>query len=244
MVEWLPLSMRSFISSKGRTSATSCAPAISNGGRPVGKRSSMTHWLKGSVTTGQASATPVVSQYELAVGVGGCRNDAVDHRRGERDLAGDVIGQSWVAQPGKAGDDARRRLAIGREVVAAEHRERCSPAWICALPAHRTIRPGALTGACGMREIVQNVGMARIQLSGRRIVAIAFLGDRERDDADARIDHRRNEVAPLGGGIEDVENGPDDTDRRARAAPHSKRVEEVLRRQGISRVGPPQARHR
>lgn len=34
------------------------APAFSQAGRPSGKRSSMTHCLKGSLTTGQASAHP------------------------------------------------------------------------------------------------------------------------------------------------------------------------------------------
>ena len=58
IVEWLPLSMRSFIVSNGATSATSSAPAASHAGRGATKRSSITQLLYGSATTGAASVTP------------------------------------------------------------------------------------------------------------------------------------------------------------------------------------------
>src|SRR3954470_7830095 len=43
---------------RGPTSATSSAPASSKRGRPLLKRSSITHCVNGSVITGQASETP------------------------------------------------------------------------------------------------------------------------------------------------------------------------------------------
>ena len=51
-------SSRSFISSYGSTSSTTCTPASSYGGRPKENESSSTHCVNGSHTTGQRSSTP------------------------------------------------------------------------------------------------------------------------------------------------------------------------------------------
>ena len=58
MPECAPFNSRSFISSKGRTSATISTPCSSHRGRPSGKFSSTTHCMKGSAFTGQASCRP------------------------------------------------------------------------------------------------------------------------------------------------------------------------------------------
>jgi Ser/Thr protein kinase RdoA (MazF antagonist) len=58
MAWWLPLRSRSFISSYGSTSPTTCTPACSYGGLPAAKASWRTHWVNGSQTTGHRSSIP------------------------------------------------------------------------------------------------------------------------------------------------------------------------------------------
>ena len=84
--------------SNGSTSSTSCAPTVSNGGRPAGKWSSITHWVKGSVMIGQASSRPVSCGHGLPVGIGGGRHDAVDHGAGEGDIGRDQSPELGIAQ--------------------------------------------------------------------------------------------------------------------------------------------------
>ncbi len=58
MIACPPFRMRIFIISHGVTSATNSAPTSSKAGRPAGKASSTTHWMKSSQNTGQASSMP------------------------------------------------------------------------------------------------------------------------------------------------------------------------------------------
>ena len=51
------------------------------------------------------------------------------------------------------------------------------------------MRPGALTGASGLREIVDDIGMRAIERASCGVVAIALFGDGEGDDADAGFAH-------------------------------------------------------
>ena len=115
--------------------------------------------------------------------VRGGGNDAVDHRRGERDLALDPAAEIGIAQRGEPRDDRPRGRAVARQVVAADDRERREPRRAAARQrldekarrAHRRV---------GIGEVVADVGMAVVELARRRVVAIALLGDRQRDDAD------------------------------------------------------------
>jgi len=54
----VPFSNRVLTRLAGATSPTNWAPTWSNGGRVDANASSITHWLNGSVTTGQESSTP------------------------------------------------------------------------------------------------------------------------------------------------------------------------------------------
>jgi hypothetical protein len=83
-----------------------------------------------------------------------------------------------------------------------------------------------------MVEIVDDVGMRRIERAGRRNVAIALLGDRQRDSLDARVrqsgDGGRGAVLR----IDEFAQGPDDAaivDAGIIAQPA--RIEPILRAQ-------------
>ncbi len=67
--------------SYGATSVTNSAPAIDQSGRPCGNRSSITHWLNGSVTTGAASSIPrraAIAARSRSVVAGVMRSTMVD----------------------------------------------------------------------------------------------------------------------------------------------------------------------
>ena len=79
-IECAPLSSQSLRSSKGATSSVKVAPASSHRGRPVANAPLITHSVKGSVTTGAASWTPVRSATvatSSAVGSGVIRSTMV-----------------------------------------------------------------------------------------------------------------------------------------------------------------------
>ena len=130
---------------------------------------------------------------ELAVIVGGGGDDPVDHGRRETRLRCRCSRPASVAQRGEAGDDAAvvspfdgrlsQHITVnGAMPAVAAQLERLDDQ---AGGADRRARDGRDRGRC--RD-----GL-RVELAGRRIVAIALLGHGQRDDADARIRHRRNE---------------------------------------------------
>ena len=104
-----------------------------------------------------------------------------------------------------------------------------------------TMMPGALTRRVGIGEVVDDIGMARVELAGRRIVAIALFGHRQRDDADGGRGHQSQQLVALGIGVEHVEDRADDARMGARGVADGDGVEEVLRGQRILGVGPAEA---
>ena len=62
MTAWPPFRMRIFIISQGVTSSTNSTPTCSSAGRPRGKLSSSTHWMKSSAKTGLSSMMPKSSR--------------------------------------------------------------------------------------------------------------------------------------------------------------------------------------
>ena len=108
----------------------------------------------------------------------------------------DPVGQVRVDQAGELQHDAAHhrplsgRLSQDSTVKGRSARRRA------ALPA-RAPESRAPSAAAGIGQVVEDVGWSRFSRAGRRIVAIALLGDRQRDDPDRRVRH-----APQhGGGI-------------------------------------------
>jgi hypothetical protein len=113
---------------------------------------------------------------------GGRRNDPVDHGGGKGDFPRDIVGQPAVPQRRKMRHDPRCHLSIGRKVVAGQDRERPDPGHPAQLERTDDQARGT-DGLLRMGEIVKDTRVIRIELAARRIVAVALLGDGERDDA-------------------------------------------------------------
>ena len=91
--------------------------------RPA-NRSSITHWAKGSATTGAASATPrraAASATSAAVVAGTMRSTIVF---GNATLDADPLGERGVARLRERADDPFDGAAVVRKVVAADDGER------------------------------------------------------------------------------------------------------------------------
>jgi hypothetical protein len=71
-------------------------------------------------------------------------------------------------------------------------------------------------------------------------VTIAFLGDGERNDTDAGVDHGCDDFGPLCREIQHIEERTDIPRPYAGVVTNSEGVEKILRCQGIARVGSPE----
>ena len=147
--EWAPLRRRSFMCSKGSTSATNSAPCRSKAGRP-GDEAILDHPLR----EGLGHHRPAVDDAErrahlVAVGVGGAGHDAVDHRGGAGDLAGDIGGEVAAALPRRT---RRARAARVRPLCGRLSQESSVNGAVPALRRRSiasAMKPSAERGAAG-----------------------------------------------------------------------------------------------
>ena len=174
--------------SNGVTSETICTPAAAKSGRPAGKRSSTIHCVNGSVTTGHASVMPSadeISDRSMSVVSGTIRSTMVE---------------------GKA-TSASIHLARSRDRKAANCVTIRPTVWpLAERLSHDSTVKGAAPAVSSSRQrgdqesdgrarrvrilqVMNDVGMAFVQIAGLRRVAVALLGDRQRDDARGRVGH-------------------------------------------------------
>ena len=127
-----------------------------------------------------------------------------------------------------------------RQIVAAEHGKR--PGTVGA-PAFQRRHDQADGRAWRGRvaEVVADVGVRLIEPAGRRILAIALLGDREADDAAGRLRHRGQHRRRTLGRDQQRAHAADDAGANAGAVALQRGVEPSLRRQAVALVGPLQA---
>ena len=111
-------------------------------------------------------------------------------------------------------------------------RRRCSAA---------TIRPGAERGASAVGEVVHDVGMRLVQRAGRRVVAIALLGDGQRHDSYARVAHGCEDALDVHGRDQHLAHAADDAEPLAFAGAERLGVEAVLGGERVARVGASEA---
>ncbi len=177
---------------------------------------------------------------ELAVIVGGGGHDAVDHGGGEGDFFSHVAAEFCVTQLGKAGDDAGGGLAVGREIVAAHHGEGRNAG---GAAAGQRLHDEAGGGNRVLRvlEIVDDVGVLLVELSGCGIVAIALFGDGQRDDADFGARHQVDEAVALLIGVDDFDHRTDDAQFCLPGIADCDGEESVLRSERLLCVGPAEA---
>ena len=138
-----------------------------------------------------AEHRPVVADAEfaledLALALAGGGRDAVDHAVRKGDVLRDPAGEVLVDQARQPYDGIGRDMAVMGNVVAGHHREGDA---LLVAPAHQS---GEDQAEDGLRRrhvprVGDDVGMRRVESSGRRVDEIAALGDGHRDDADPRV---------------------------------------------------------
>ena len=170
------------------------------------------------------------------VGIGRRRHDAVDHGRGEGAIGFDPGGELVVGQRGEIADQASQDMAVRGKVVAAQRGEGAQARIAPRLQAGDEDANGR-AWSVGIGEIVDDVGMIGLEAAGRRIVAVALLGDGERDDAGLG----RGQLGDEGGGAlgrdKHVENRADDVQLRPGRGALQQGVEAVLRLHPVALVG-------
>ena len=192
-VEWLPLSRRSFIVSNGATSATNCAPASSQRGRGAGE-AILDHPLAERLGDDRRRVVHAEQPRRLGdVGVGRRRHDAVDHRATETStLRADPLRERRIDGAARTRARALDHAPVVRQVVAADDGERRPRPPRAARRVPRPARRSPITGASGCARSCTMSGCATVERAGRRVVAIALLGDGQRHDRDARIGEARD----------------------------------------------------
>ena len=163
----------------------------------------------------------------------GRRDDAVHHRRGERNVLRDPARQVRVAPVGELPDQPFDDMTVGRKVVAADHRERpdfrLPPA---GKPFHQMADHPAR--AARRRQIVGDVRVSGVEVAAAGIDAVGLFSHRQRDDADVAVGE------PLEHGARTVASRvrPDDRadDLRPRRFPFANE-DAVETRLGLERAG-------
>ena len=181
--------------SYGATSVTNSAPAIDQSGRPC-REAILDHPLAERLGDDRRGVLDAEARRDRgAVLVGRRGRDAVDHRGGKRDLVADVAGKRAIAQRGEARRRCRDGAAVVRKVVAAQHGEGVH---LRLAPPPQRLDQEARRGARPRRigQVVHDVGMRLVERGGRRIVAVALLGDGQRDDLHRRIAQARAAAPP------------------------------------------------
>jgi hypothetical protein len=172
----------------------------------------------------------------LAVLLAGRRRDAVHHGAREGDRLGDEAAEIGVAQASETGDDAPRRGAVLREIVADQHGEgrdgRLAPA-----ADGLGEQPGNAARGRRSHQIGPDGRMGLVQLAGRGILAVALLADREGDDAGARIGHVAQRRLALVGHRQQAHQRAHDAWAVALRAAHQQRIQPVLFNQRVADSG-------
>ena len=131
-----------------------------------------------------------------AVDVGGLRHDPVHHGRREGHFGFDPSGEIARSQGGELRHDPPRGMAIGGKIVARQNGEGGDT----RIPPPRQRGDEKSDGRARRVRILQvmnDVGMALVQVAGLRRVAVALLGHRQRDDARGRVGQARDQRGGL-----------------------------------------------
>ena len=244
--EWEPFSSQSFRCSYGPTSSTTLAPASSQRGRPAGNRPGDHPF---GVRLGGHRRRIVVALrggHQPAVLVRRGRRDPVHHRGGEVDVRGDPVRQRLVDRGGQLGDDGRGHLAVLREVVTGEDRDRAGAR---GAPSQQSRDQPA--GQRGDRRI--RIGAQGRDVAGHRVPAgvevavraayVARLGDRDGDHGHLRP-AQVVQVGRMVGGWMHRNQGLEDRETISIGAAGDQGVEAVLRRELFGGIRPPAGERR
>ncbi len=141
---------------------------------------------------GRVVDAEVAHQRQLVRPGGG--HDAIDHGVREGAVGVDPVGQLRVGQPRERHDRLAQDRAVALQVVAALAGERAG-ARVAPLLQRRDHRAEGGAGRLGVGGVVDDVGVVGVEALGGRVDVIAAFGDGQRDDADGRIGHLRDQRA-------------------------------------------------
>ena len=138
-------------------------------------------------------------------------------------------------------DETAQRAAVLRHVVAAEHGE---PADARRLPPRQPAHEPAEGRARRVpaREVGPDVGVVGVEIAGRRVVAVALLGDGEGDDPGRRCREPGEQGPALLGREQRLAEHPDHGRHLVHPVVLDHAVEAVLRPERVAHGGAAQAR--
>ena len=184
-VVWAPLSTRILRCSNGVTSSTKPRAHQIPARHPAGEFP-FDHPLPERLADGNggiAVAEPLLDAVEVILRHR--RRDAVDHGRREGGIAAIQSAKPLPRRSAKVRTTVFEDHAVGRNVVAGEQRQRL--AMRCPAPLQRPRQKAGHAARClRVGEIVDDVGMAKVELPARRDMAIALFGHRHRHQIDVR----------------------------------------------------------
>ncbi len=165
--------------------------------------------------------------FELGdVGVGGGRDDSVDHRRRER--RGRPVERIAVEarRLGEVADQRLEQTSVVGQVVARDDGQRPRAGGRAAgdgARQHRGHRPGALGG-----EVGAHLGIVEAKAPGDGVAPVALLGDGQGHDVNVGIADPVDHGGRVGGGVERLAQCADHAGRRRSVAALHHRVQAVL----------------
>ncbi len=127
-------------------------------------------------------------------------------------------------------------MAVGGQVVTAEHRVRSDPL-LAALGKTFDKETDGAGRRVRIGKIGCNRGMLEIQTPGHRVKAISLLADGERDDLDGLVGEIVEHVRATLGRAKPVHRRADDLCGVALCVANDDRVETILFRQRFHRIG-------
>ena len=125
----------------------------------------------------------------------GARDDPVDHRARKGDIGLDPARQRRRPQSREFAHRRPEPRAVGRDIVAADQRQRRSAGLSPPLEGHRQQPEQRLRRERALHVRAQG-GVVEIERAGRRSQAIALLGHRHRHDGNRRSGERRPRRPP------------------------------------------------
>ncbi len=185
----------------------------------MGKSSSITHWVNGSVTTGQASVAPSAWSTRArssSVVAGVMRSTMVE---GKATSPATQAPSSASRSSAKRDSTRRATTPFAGRLSQVSTVKGGTPA-ACRRASASMTSPGAVVGSVGVGEVAHDGRVLLVERAGRRIVAIALLGHRQRDDAHPRIGHGGKQALALLHGDEHVDHAADDAQLLALAGAH------------------------
>ena len=169
------------------------------------------------------------------------RHDAVHHRTGKGAMRCDPLRQCRIDFLREGDHHAAQQMAIAGQVIQRHQRDAVAPRRVTLLqPPHD--EPDSAARRARVRQIMLDIGVVQVQQATGRIMAIAFLGDGDADNPRVRVSNARQHGRRVFRRDQHFAQASNHRQMLLRppvcaSAAQRQRVQTVLRRQGIARIG-------